>query len=53
METHWINLGHFGLTSESWGYDLKKTKWELKSRINLMLKNKIDDRKPNLKRKPK
>jgi hypothetical protein len=26
METHWINLGHFGLTSESWGYDLEKNK---------------------------
>ena len=26
METHWINIGHFGLTSETWGYDLEKNK---------------------------
>jgi hypothetical protein len=41
------------LTSETWGYDLEKKQSGPKSRINLMLKNKIGDRKPNFFKKPK
>jgi hypothetical protein len=46
--THGINLGHFGLTWKSCGYNLEKKNWEPKSQINLMLKDKIDKKKVNL-----
>lgn len=46
--THQINLGHFELTCESYGDNLKKKKTNLKdkSRINLMLKNKNNKKNP-------